>query len=204
MLSIFNLGMTRRRLSPDGEGRGLTHHPAGDSSGQAWHAYRVPIVWVCGATAPDRGVRGPGAEGPGRREARRPKVSHNGARVARAGAPACSRPESHRVEEDIPVAGGIVVAEHAWASEELSRSLSVAAESHLVSAPPSRMVAEEANGGPAVDTLVRAHPLIARVSTSRLRLKGPPDTPIKRAGWRAGAPCSPIRRSSSYARQSSV
>jgi hypothetical protein len=40
---------------------------------------------------------------------------------------------------------GIVVADEAWASPELTRALSVAADSHLVSPPPSRIIAEEAN-----------------------------------------------------------
>jgi hypothetical protein len=52
--------------------------------------------------------------------------------------------EGHRIEEDLRVGRGIVVAEEAWASPELSRALSVAAESHLVSVPPGRVVAEEA------------------------------------------------------------
>jgi hypothetical protein len=50
----------------------------------------------------------------------------------------------HRVEEHEPVGRGIVVAEEAWASPELTRSLSVAAESHLVAPPPHRVVAREA------------------------------------------------------------
>jgi conjugative relaxase-like TrwC/TraI family protein len=52
--------------------------------------------------------------------------------------------EGHRVEDEVPVGRGIVVAEEAWASPELTRSLSVAAESRLVSPPPGRVVAEEA------------------------------------------------------------
>jgi conjugative relaxase-like TrwC/TraI family protein len=52
--------------------------------------------------------------------------------------------ERHRVEEEPRVGRGIVVAEEAWASPELSRALSVAAASQLVSPPPGRVVAEEA------------------------------------------------------------
>jgi hypothetical protein len=46
-------------------------------------------------------------------------------------------------EEDVPVPRGIVVAEEPWASPELARSLSVAAESHLVSPPPEPAVEKE-------------------------------------------------------------
>jgi hypothetical protein len=52
--------------------------------------------------------------------------------------------EGYRVEDGVPVGRGIVVAEEAWASPELTRALSVAAESQPVSPPLGRVVAEEA------------------------------------------------------------
>jgi hypothetical protein len=48
-----------------------------------------------------------------------------------------------QAEEDVPIRRGIVVAEEPWASPELARSLSVAAESHLVSPPPEPAVEKE-------------------------------------------------------------
>jgi hypothetical protein len=72
----------------------------------------------------------------------------------------------HRVEEHVPVGRGIVVAEETWASPELTRSLSVAAESHLVVSPPSRVVAEEAQAF--ADQHRRAEQLQEALDRSRL------------------------------------
>jgi hypothetical protein len=51
--------------------------------------------------------------------------------------------QDREVEEDVPIGRAIVVTEEPWASAELTRSLSVAGESHLVSVPPSPMIQRE-------------------------------------------------------------
>jgi conjugative relaxase-like TrwC/TraI family protein len=73
--------------------------------------------------------------------------------------------EGHQVEEEVPVGRGIVVAEEAWASPELTKSLSVAAESHLMSPPPGRVVAEQAQAF--VDRERKAEELQAILDRSR-------------------------------------